>query len=1115
MKTRLSVAILLVAAVCWAGVARGAEYFVNKRGDDASKGTSRETAFLTIGRGVEALKTGDTLTIGPGEYFETVKRDNLGSADVDTVIRAEVPGTAMMRGDVEAPPFEQVEGYRFVYAAAFDQTPLAVLEHATSRVLEERPNARDVEYEPGTFYYDAAAKRLYVSSMDLRAPGKRRYSVAVTGEHGIELTKPQRVTIEGLAAGGFYPGWGIMLNEPVSCMVRDCITFMNQGGVLADSGSDNIIENCESYGNTFGGIVRYRANNDVIRRCRTYKNVREGREHFGIMHYFNMQGPLLYKNNISWGQNFDYSIKPNVDQPGRVENCIALGHIRNSHLFHNLLGDGNESDPNHKASADNILFLREENLDKNFEFADPLNLDFRLQPDSRFRGTAPDGSDRGPHQYEPNISYVSPAGDDEADGLSMRKPWRTLERAFENLEPGDTVYLAEGEYAAAPLNGAGDGKTPIKILGRGRGIVVLAGKQAVADCEGIVFERLCFANGVEVAGSRDITFKNCTVYGTTNGLSADKVEGLKITHSLFPNMGLQAEHSSGIYLSGNIYVNRGPDTPAVRLDNASAILYSDYNSYQTEAQCWEVEGTIWSFADLQQRHDRYSKTLIPRLAITKQNGPPILWKDARFASAGPHSKAMGIHHEYQAEPEELALVGPFVHSVSDTTANIEWWTSRPATFELAWGDTPEMKNTVTNLKAPDCFTTYSLTGLKPGTEYYFRIRSADTSGREEAMSAAVLKPKSASLSFTTMADAPEPAVYYVAPDGDDDNTGLNREDAWLTVSHAADVVNAGDTVLIAGGDYHEDIRIRATGDEGKPIAFKCVPGEKVVFHGDNLIRAFRIVLKKHIHFDGFYFEDFGSSMDALFALWHADDVRITRCFNVKGALNIAFLSADYSANLLMKNCVTASGFSCLRLHVSPNWTIENNLLLRPLIMALYFVNEQEQKGFFRKNIVTDNLPKKVIIPLVDVGRFRSFVERDNCYFLRVPDDERKMFRFFGTAAYERYVPSYGVTTDYKEPPVFVDNPDGTENNPRFSLKEYQAMVGDTGSFVGDPRFAGTANMEEGGKLWTGDPATMFDKLLGKKGLDFPDTFATDPKAVEKRIGPQPDAFEDFWFNTEK
>lgn len=44
---------------------------------------------------------------------------------------------------------------------------------------------------------------------------------------------------------------------------------------------------------------------------------------------------------------------------------------------------------------------------------------------------------------------------------------------------------------------------------------------------------------------------------------------------------------------------------------------------------------------------------------------------------------------------------------------------------------------------------------------------------------------------------------------------------------------------------------------------------------------------------------------------------------------------------------------------------------------------------------------------------------------------------------------------------------------------------------------------------------MFDKLLGKKDLDFPDTFATDPKAVKKGIGPQPDAFKDFWFNKKK
>ena len=87
--------------------------------------------------------------------------------------------------------------------------------------------------------------------------------------------------IEGLAATGFYPGWGILLTAPVSCVVRDCVIYMNVGGITLqptgaiggeDCGADNVVENCVCYGNTFGGIVRYIANNDVIRNCYTYKN---------------------------------------------------------------------------------------------------------------------------------------------------------------------------------------------------------------------------------------------------------------------------------------------------------------------------------------------------------------------------------------------------------------------------------------------------------------------------------------------------------------------------------------------------------------------------------------------------------------------------------------------------------------------------------------------------------------------------------------------------------------------------------------------------------------------------------------------------------------------------
>ena len=67
MSMRKGLAVLLGAMLAWQAHVYAAEYFVTKQGNDANNGTSRETAFLTIQKGVDALKPGDTLTIGPGE----------------------------------------------------------------------------------------------------------------------------------------------------------------------------------------------------------------------------------------------------------------------------------------------------------------------------------------------------------------------------------------------------------------------------------------------------------------------------------------------------------------------------------------------------------------------------------------------------------------------------------------------------------------------------------------------------------------------------------------------------------------------------------------------------------------------------------------------------------------------------------------------------------------------------------------------------------------------------------------------------------------------------------------------------------------------------------------
>jgi hypothetical protein len=953
---------------------RGADYFVSKTGQDAADGRSREKPFGTIQKGLDALQPGDSLTIGPGEYFENVKRDSLGSPEVDTVIRAEIPGTAVLRGDAPAPQFKKVEGYRFVYAAPFDQAPEAVLEHHTWHTMFPKPNVPELEFNPGCFHYDTNSRTLYLSNPDLTSPDQRRYTVAVKGGNGLHLTSPRRVVIEGLSATGFHPGWGILLMDPVSCVVRDCTTFLNVGGIeLASSkgvgsagGSNNVVENCRSFGNSFGGIVRYGADHDVIRNCRTFRNQRENQEHFGIMHYSTMHGPLLIENNIAWGQNFNYSVKAG-DQQERLEGNVGLGLIRLStgKMARNLFDGGNEYARGGAAPADTILFRREENLDHNVEFADPLNLDFRLQPDSRFRGTGPGQADRGPYPYATNIFYVATNGNDQADGLSMRQPWRTLQRGLRDLRPGDTLYLAEGEYAAAPWDKAGDGKNPIRICARGRGTTAITGKLTLKRGAGIAFERLNFAGGVELLAGGGVSFNNCTFFGQAGGLSARGTRGLAVTHCVFAGVPLDLKKTQGAVLSGNLLAG----SPAVRLDSLAAVRYSDYNGYQNASPCWQVGRATRAMKELPPQSDRYSQALTPEFAM--ENGVPRLRNTEPFRGLGPHSTALGLHFDYQIAAEGIDLVGPFLHSAHDTTANLEWWSSHPANYTVAWGETPAMTNASRTLRGPERFNTFSLTGLKPGCTYFFAIRSAEAVVGEGAAKLPVLRPPPP-LSFTTAPAPAAPRTWYAAPDGHDANDGLSRAKALKTVSRAASLIAPGDTVMIAGGNYAETVRIRAAGVQDRPILFRSMPGERVNFKGDNVSLVFQVIAKPDIRFDGLYFD--AGFWDKVMVMRQSPRVQVTRCLN-------AMIGADECPGMLIRNCVVRGGWSGIGLSRSPGSIVENNVFIMTILRHI-----EGDSLLARNNIFCECIRNKAHQTLVSLGH--GAVESNNCFYVRWPQDEK-------------------------------------------------------------------------------------------------------------------------------
>ncbi len=1065
------------------------EYFVSLTGDDANNGRSEDAAFATVQRGVDALQPGDTLTIAPGEYFGTVRREGLGNLDVDTRIRAAIPGAVVLRGDQPAPELRKLEGYRFVYVADFDTEVHTVNELDTLSVMEAVTNITEVEFSPGTFYHDTDAGKLYLSPTDLASAGTHRYTFTVSGTHGIHLPEAKRVIIEGIAVTGFNrhsrlprgestdgATWGIFVQNGKQCVVRDCYAYFNSRGIATSASSedsgDNVIERCVAwanasrYGGPYGGLSLRQPRRDVIRDSVSYLNGHKGVNIRVTDDAADRGEPALSRliGNVSWGNNIDIRIKA-ASSGHLAERNVAMRPVEWFRSSHNLFDQGRGSGSDQLHSEDTIVLSAEPDLDPDREFADPANHDYRLQATSRFRGAGPDGADAGPFQYEANIYYVAPDGNDSGDGLSIEAAWRSLDRAAEALEPGDTLYIEPGTYhqSLRLTGGSDDAAEPIAIRGRGAGKVVIEGPGRIEGARHIELERLNFADTVNVVASETVRFKNSRFAGSAASLEADRVNDLRVTHcefTGFDNAAIVLRDSTGVFLQGNLFDNA--HGPAVRTETTRAIRYSDYNSYRDAAAAWAVAGSAWSTGQLDRAgFDRHASELTPRYEM--DGGVPVLQNPDAFTVDGPMGAAIGVYlpqHRF-TDSDELRVDGPHVHSVTHTTANLEWWASSRETFTVRWGRTPAVENSETlspiNPWHPqghhlDHYTSYSLIGLEPDTEYHFQIEH----------DGAVLD----TLSFTTVAASQSPRTLYVAPDGDDANSGQDRQSAWRTLTHAAGQTRPGDTVKIAGGVYNELVRVRATGEANAPITFTPIPGEKVVFDGqDRLHSGFNVFNKAHIHLDGIYFRNFDrTGTRGMFYLVRSNDIQITRCFadGRRSGISPELITAGGVENLLVRNCVINGGWGFVAIGQSAGVRIENCVVLRVDITPIGAGGVRDLT--IRDSIVTDNLAKKASIALVRPGHS----PRNNAFFLRQPESERSIF---GDGSDGQRLAEYNREHDLARPNIAVN-----------------------------PHFAGAEETE------------MFEDGILRQIDDFSDAFATNPQLIERGIGLIPEAFNDFHFH---
>jgi hypothetical protein len=123
----------------------------------------------------------------------------------------------------------------------------------------------------------------------------------------------------------------------------------------------------------------------------------------------------------------------------------------------------------------------------------------------------------------------------------------------------------------------------------------------------------------------------------------------------------------------------------------------------------------------------------------------------------------------------------------------------------------------------------------------------------------------ATLSLTVNA-ASSGATFYVSPSGSDSNAGT-QSSPWRTIQHAADSVQAGDTVYVLAGTYNESVTIAVSGSAAAgPVIFSSYPGQTAIVDGTGLTVSgsntqglFNIEDESYVTIEGFEIQNYQTS----------------------------------------------------------------------------------------------------------------------------------------------------------------------------------------------------------------------------------------------------------------
>ena len=1071
-KGVFAAAFLLVFALS------GTEYFVSPAGSDKADGRSEKSAFKTVGKGMDALKAGDTLTILPGKYYEAVKKVLDGDPAKRTVIRAKFPGTVLLHGDRPLTDFRVYDKEKGIYVGRCESAPEAVFEADTFVLYEEqdRDFISSPLPEPGRFYYDAKEKLIYLRTSDAAPPSRHVLGYSLFPTDGIAIRpgksgKVRNVEIDGLIVRGFmtqkvsfyFASWGILIDAAENCLIRRCTALLNCGGISMNNAFRSRIESCTGLGNgtrrqvSGGNIIVWSGRESVIDNCFSFRS-----RTYGIRFYGSNQQVAITRSISIDDDRGAIWIKPS-DPLSKFSHIFSPALVACGHSEHSLFRV-NDYDPKGKNGKTSLAFGRDILNSYPESFADVTAFDFRLTRGSKFKqGFAGQ-----------NFRYIAWNGSDKNDGLSVKTPRKTLT----GLPGGTTVYLLPGEYPA-DITISQNGLT---LAGYGQNAPAVIGGKVTVKGDRVRLRKLGFTTSAEAVrcSGKELEIENCGFARAQTAVKAEKP--VTITHCAFAPEVKNAVSGAKSVVKLSI-LNTVPD---------SAVLFG--NAYPGTPPAQDPAGC--------------------RLT-------------ARFSGAEQGNFTLKNEREFVGLAADGTLIGPAFYIFeprNNSYFNMKVLPAGTGAVSLQFESDAVVKNSNVLVRGPggkwrtfrDCTASVtqafvSLDKLEPGAKHEAYVISDRQNCYRPGnhylpKNINYKKPgknRSQVITFTAPAADRAPRTWHVAVNGDDRNPGTEEKPLKRIVA-ASLKTEPGDTVMVHEGVYRESVLVPVSGAPGRPITYCAAPGETVYLDGASrqFCRAFGAFGKSHLRFDGFRIRMFGTALvnaSGIFIFFGSNDIEVSRNFydGRSPGYSPSILHTRFSKNITMKNCVdigSMTGIACID---TSGVVIENCVMKMSSIWPLFCMGTKEHRVRFAYNIVTDNIRAKTHEPLIKVTSPEILDEADNIYFVRLPRDQR----------------------------VIV----GLHSGKKWTLDEYYRLTGkDGGSFFADPGFAAmpklltwknwqerAADMKKGpafGRVVNNyEDARDPEDRLRFRVWDFRDFFATPERRAPNGhvIGLEPDQFKNF------